>query len=82
MKTTQTISQFFPIMRDQLLDMQLEVESNPADWHKSLQKAIDQGSFLRLDCSLLAGFKPVLKLLLVSPRGEAYEVTRLGGDHA
>ena len=82
MKTTQTLTQFFPIMRDQLTAMQLEVERNPADWHRSLQQAIDQGAFLRLEFGLVAGGRVDAKLLLVSQRGEVAELTGTGYDHA
>lgn len=81
MKTTQTLTQFFPIMRDQLTAMQLEVSGDPADWHKALQKAIDQGAFLKLEFALVAGGRVDAKLLLVSQRGEVAEITSTGHGH-
>ncbi len=79
MKTTHTIAQFFPSMRSQLTAMQLDIERNPIDWHRSLQGAIDQGSFLKIEFALVAGGKVDSRLVLVSPKGEAAEISIVGG---
>ena len=75
MKTTQTLTQFFPAMRTQLTEMQLDVENNPPDWHKSLQAAIDQGAFLKIEFCLVAGGRIDARLVLVSQKGEVAEIS-------
>lgn len=78
MKTTNTITQFFPIMRSQLMAVQLDVENNPPDWHKALQAAINQGAFLKLEFGLgLAGMVDC-RLLLISQKGETNTIQQRG----
>lgn len=79
MKTTDTITQFFPAIRSQLTALQLEIETNPPTWHAALQKAINQGAFIKLEFGFgLAG--PVdARLILVSLNGD--EATIGGLDH-
>jgi hypothetical protein len=79
MKMTDTIAQFFPIMRSQLTAMQLDVEHNPQEWHQALRDAIDQGAFIKIEFALVAGGKVDSRLLLVSPKGEAAEICMVGG---
>lgn len=78
MKTTQTLTQFFPAMRSQLTAMQLDVERNPQDWHKSLQAVIDQGAFLKIELCLVAGGRIDARLAVVSQKGEIVDLFTAG----
>ena len=67
-------------MRTQLTAMQLDAEHNPPDWHKSLQAAIDQGAFLKIEFCLVAGGRIDARLVLVSQKGELAEISSVS-DH-
>ncbi len=79
MKTTDTITQFFPALLHQLAVMRLAIEGNPTAWHEALQRAVEEGAFLKLEFGFgLAG--PVdAKLKVVSLQG--VEATIGGLDH-
>jgi hypothetical protein len=79
MKTTQTTSQFFPIMRSLLQAMQLDVESKPDHWHKALQDVINQGAFLKMECGISLAGVIDCRLVLVSNRGDVVPLSQLEG---
>lgn len=83
MTPTDTLGQLFPYLQGQLTAMRLDVQTNPASWHKSIQRAIKQGAFYRLDFGYGLSGPLVCQLLLVSPSGhEVLPVSPLGGaDH-
>lgn len=82
MTPTDTLPQLFKFLHTELTRMQLDVESNPASWHKSIQRAIKQGAFCRLDFGYGLAGPLVCNLVLVSPNGdEVLPVSPLGADH-
>lgn len=83
MNSTHTLAQLFAYLHSQLMAMQLDVESNPERWHTSIQKAVQEGAFYRLEFGYGLSGVLVCQLVLMSPSGhETLPVSPMGRtDH-
>lgn len=81
MKTTATIASLFPVVRARLTQIQLDVESQPQSWHDLLQKAIDNGAFLKIELGYGLGGLVECELNLVGKKGEICRVSIAGASH-
>lgn len=75
MKHSNTIQQFFPALIGQIAAVKVDIEGNPPDWHRSLQRAIDSGSFLRFEFGFGAGGLVDSRIELVSQVGQATPIS-------
>jgi len=68
MKNTH-LEALFPGVIRQLAAWQNDLSENPADWHAALQRAIDDGSFIRLQIGFGAGGLVTASLTLLAKDG-------------
>lgn len=66
-----TLEQLFDATRNYVETLENGIGKNPARWQQMLQKAVDQGCFLKIEFGIGGGGFVDAKLLLVSPNGEA-----------